>query len=416
MAEAKLKELTKDLGPNLGARALFREFKKRYKDTAVTQAQVANYVKQIAAKQLVGPQGKPLPQGKAHAEKFTEEGSRWMMDIAVFGKLSSLGNDEVRYALCMMNVYSRDLGAVVLKDRTAPSVARALRSLPNSLKARMKGGILSMDAETAFASAEVQAVLREIDVATKLKDPRGGSANDLAPLDRKIQSLKQGLAARRIETPSADFKALLSAQVKAENAKINSTIRDSADDVSKDNEAGRALRFMIQKDQSANVAINAANAQKRTAALEKDGAMRAKFKDTPFQRSFEARHGRIQLVNVVTGGLVKPQGSDKVYDTRNVMAVSSETRAERTTTSRRDNEKRQETMLIADALKEYLKVDEEKPLRNAGPWLRRYLGAEEYSRLLKGTNLAGVLALHSQYKLRAGAGASKDNLIVKRIR
>ena len=42
-----------------------------------------------------------------------------MMDIAVFGKLSSLGNDEVRYALCLMNVYSRDLGDVVLKDRTA---------------------------------------------------------------------------------------------------------------------------------------------------------------------------------------------------------------------------------------------------------------------------------------------------------
>ena len=232
---------------------MLREFRKRYPETPVTQKQVQTYVSQIAAKQLIGPQGKPLPGGKAHAEKFTEKGSRWMMDIAVFGKLSSLGNDEVKYALCMMNVYTRDLGAIVLKDRTAASVARALRSLPDSLKERMKGGILSTDAETAFQSAEVQAVLREIDVAVKLKDPRGGSSNDLSPLDRKIQALKQQLASRRIEQPSADFKTLLAASVKAENAKINTTIRDSADDVSKDDEAGRALRFMIQKDASKNV-------------------------------------------------------------------------------------------------------------------------------------------------------------------
>ena len=47
----------------------------------------------------------------------------------------------------------------------------------------------------------MQAVLRDLDVATKIKDPRGGSSNDLSVLDRRIQSLKQSLAARLKDNP-----------------------------------------------------------------------------------------------------------------------------------------------------------------------------------------------------------------------
>ena len=122
-------------------------------------------------------------------------------------------------------------------------------------------------------------------------------------------------------------------------------------------------------------------------------------------------------MDVVTGGLVKTQ-SGQYYDAKRVLPVSKETKAEPVTTTVRDQEKKTATQQISEALTEFLKVGDEKPLRNVGPWLRRHLPAGQYDEMLRKTrtNLAGVLALHKdRYQLRVSRAGNKENLFVRRM-
>ena len=213
----------------------------------------------------------------------------------------------------------------------------------------------------------------------------------------------------------------IKAAERAYNSRVHSTVRDAPNDVASKTEAGRQLRFMAMTDSAAAYQHNQKLADKRVAKLKEQKSFRTPIEGGAFGRSFNASwSGKQELDRVQSGTLVKGKNSEQLRDVKSILVVPATTGADPAVIAgariQKDTERRQVTAPIRDRIKETLDVGERVALTTLGPQLRRFFPEGEYSRMLKGGNLAAVIGLHRDLELQEARTGQRTNYFVRRVR
>ena len=155
--------------------------------------------------------------------------------------------------------------------------------------------------------------------------------------------------------------------------------------------------------------------------MEEQGAFRRPKKAKAFWTGFQAKYGdKEELDKVQNGTLLKAKGDERLIDVKSVLPVpaGTDTSAERLArTGAADRQRREKTSDLIGFVKEWIGVNQTRPLRNLGPHLRRSMADGVYDKTLQSVNrnLAGVLELWPKdFELKAGQG--KPHYYVKSIR
>ena len=226
----RVEKLSKELGRVVGATALWREARKRGID--VSKADIKAFVDKISAKQILAPG--PASAGKTATTSIAREGSRWQADLIQYRFSADDEDDDEdskKYALVVINVFDRRTHGVSIASKDSESVLAAFRKLVNKLP-EMKGGVLSSDSGTEFTNRDFQKALESFDIAHKVKG--NGEVNAIAVLDSAIGQVRRDVKARLIDSPEKTWSAVLGAAIKAHNRRINTTMRDSPNDVGRE--------------------------------------------------------------------------------------------------------------------------------------------------------------------------------------
>ena len=126
------------------------------------------------------------------------------------------------------------------------------------------------------------------------------------------------------------------------------------------------------------------------------------------------------MESVQDGTLLKARGDERLIDVKSALPVPAETDTAAERLARpgaADRKRREKTSDLIGSVKEWIGVNETRPLRNLGPHLRRTMADGVYDKTLQSVNrnLAGVLLLWPKdFELKAGQG--KPNYYLKRIR
>lgn len=410
----RVEKLSKELGRVVGATALWREARKR--GIEVSKTDIKSFVERISAKQILAPG--PASAGQTATTSIAKEGSRWQADLIQYRFSADDEDDDEdskKYALVVINVFDRRMHGVSIASKDSESVLAAFRKLVNKLP-DMKGGVLSTDSGTEFTNRDFQKALDSFDIAHKVKG--NGEVNAIAVLDSAIGQVRRDVKARLIDSPEKTWSAVLGAAITAHNRRINTTMRDSPNDVGK--EGNEELQFLQISDNAKRYAHNNKLAKKRIAKVKDMGAFRKPLKAMAFKRGFESTWGtKVELQDVKSGTLLKGAGDDKLVDVKVVQAVpsGSDATADRLVAPRaRADAKKEKAQPIANALDMWIKKNQTKPLRNAGPHLKQTMPEGDYDKILASvsTNLAGIIALFpNKFELLPGQG--RDNYYLKRI-
>ena len=244
----RIEKLSKELGRTIGATALFREAKKRGVD--VTRTDIKSFVDRISAKQLLAPG--PPSAGKTATTSIAKEGSRWQADLIQYrfsaddetdDEEEESGDDDgsnaKKYALMLINLFDRRMHGVSIANKESETVLTAFNKLVKKLP-EIKGGLLSTDAGLEFTNRDFQKTLAAFDIAHKVKG--NGEVNAISVLDRAIGLVRKDVKARLLDNPEKTWTAVLGAAITAHNRRINSTMRDSPNDVGK--EGNEELQFL----------------------------------------------------------------------------------------------------------------------------------------------------------------------------
>ena len=210
----QLEDLSKKLGRLKGVEKLYKEARK--KGINVTKAQVKDFVEGIGQKQVLAQSQPSL--GKSATSSIAKEGSRWMTDLVQFrfsqqDEETDEEDDEEkkRYALLVINVFDRRLKGVTLTNKSAESVLTGFRKILRNLAGEMRGGVLSLDTGREYSNEQFQALLKQSDVAWKSKGT--ASPNDLAVLDRCIQTIRKDISSRMMEEPEKTWSQGLKSSI-----------------------------------------------------------------------------------------------------------------------------------------------------------------------------------------------------------
>ena len=154
----RLRELAKKLG-NPGEAKLYTAARK--KGIPVTRNQIKQYLAQRLERQIF----KPLPRssGATGSEGLDVQ---WQMDLIEFRTNPSKG---FKYILVLIEVFSRQIWAESVKDKTPDSVEPVVRRMLASLP-KLPAVIFS-DAGNEYAGA-VQAMLDAKSIIRRAKDPQ----------------------------------------------------------------------------------------------------------------------------------------------------------------------------------------------------------------------------------------------------
>ena len=174
-----LAQLSDELG-NPGTAKLHLEAKRR--ELKVSKQQVQDLVKRQGARQLFQPAQQS--QGKNAAESYS---ARYQADLADMSTTPSRG---FKYFLILVNVYSREVSAEALKNKTPLSVAPALNRLIEALPEKPQ--VLSTDDGSEFTQ-HVDDYLQSADLAHKTHVAKQ-DVNALAVEDRALQNSKARMA------------------------------------------------------------------------------------------------------------------------------------------------------------------------------------------------------------------------------
>jgi transposase InsO family protein len=411
----ELEALSKKLGRLKGAAALHKEARKE--GIPVTLAQVKDFVAAVPQKQLLA-QGAPS-LGKSATAAIKEEGSRWQADLVQF-RFSAQdteetdeegGDEKLRYALLVINVFDRKAHGISIADKSAETVLSAFRKILKKLGGDMKGGVLSSDTGTEFRNEAFQQLLKASDIAWKSKGT--SSPNDLAVIDRLIQTVRKDITSRLQESPEKSWSDVLNAVLVAYNRSIHGAMRDAPADVGRE----PVLQFLALSDNAKKYQANKALAKKRVQKVVEAGAFRRPIKANAFKRGFEAKWKEKEELEAVSDGtLLKAKGDERRIDVKSVLPVpvATDTRRERKERpGAMDRRRRDKTEDLIAVLDDFIRVGQTQPLRNAGPYIRTNMGDGVYDATLRSVNrnLAGVLELWPErYKL------VKDNYYAKRLR
>ena len=250
--------------------------------------------------------------------------------------------------MVVINVFDRKAHAVTLATKSTDVVLAGFRQILQQLGGarriigklggEMSGGVLSSDTGVEWTNDRFQAFLQKCNIAWKSKGT--SSPNDLAVLDRCVQTLRRDISSRMMEEPGKSWNEVLGASIVAYNESIHGTMRDSPNDVGKP--GNEELQYLRLSDNAKAYAHNNSLAKKRVAKVKDAGAFRRPKKPKAFGRGFEAKWNEKQELEAVQyGTLLKAKDDPRLIDVKSTLPVpvATDTRAERTANPRCDGQK-----------------------------------------------------------------------------
>ena len=197
------------------------------------------------------------------------------MDLIEFRTNPSKG---FKYILVLIEIYSRQVWADVVKDKTPDAVASALRHLLASLP--KKPEVISTDAGLEWTAA-VDALLADKDIIRRAKDPQ--DVNGIAVLERAIQNIKTRLA-ESLSAEPGEWSTRLRDVVAAYNSTPHATVHGEPEEVRK----SPVLQDLILEDNAAKLKANQTLLESRKKQLADAGAFRRPLRGNAgaFRRGF----------------------------------------------------------------------------------------------------------------------------------
>ena len=216
----------------------------------------------------------------------------------------------------LVNVFTRKVWAVAIKDKCAASVLSAGRALISRLPEKPK--VVSTD--TGLEYEQLSDYLKEKGIGHK-QSVADTDKNALAVLDRAVQDVKARSSRILASTVKEEEKQKLEKALKAHNNSHNTTTHGSPNEVGKD----QTVQFLNFVDNAEKFEHNAQILDKRKAALEATGAFRKPLPGivkNKFRRGYKAKYDKVEQVREIKGSTVVATDRSTV-DIKLIKAVPS---------------------------------------------------------------------------------------------
>ena len=287
-----------------GARA-FRTFARK-KGEDITSSEALELVKKQASGQVF--QGRLPSDGKVTASRA---GMRWQVDLLDFSKrASSQRGGASKYALTVIDVYSKEAWVETMLDKTDQAAKKAMRKIVQANGSAPKE--VSCDLGREF-SGVFTTYLEDQGVAVRRKDPQ--AVNSIAAVDRMQQEIKKIL--KSIQGADGWAKHIKRA-VSLYNDRENSALYGAAPD---DVEESKTLQYQLELEGGEKVKHNNDKWRKKVGKIQDAGAFR-----TPLDRSTWGRidqpkfSGKVHEVSLIKGANVEDKEGNS-FPVRQVLAV-----------------------------------------------------------------------------------------------
>ena len=246
----------------------------------------------------------PRATGKAAA---TRPDSTLQADLIDFSNNLAPTTDGNRYAVVVGDVFTRELRTAPVPSKDAATVARVLKPMIDNLTEGDGNFTLSTDAGKEFSRLDLPP-----EAAHRLK----AGKQDLAIIDRGIQSIKKGLAVRAARN-GKEWDDNLHQVERAYNTTPHSTTIVDPEGVELE---PTALFRSFQRNADAFV-HNRAQSERRMAAIEETGTIRAPL---PTQgRSFRPQYGNLLKVDKMDSLYVETNTGRRVL-TKEAQAIPAD--------------------------------------------------------------------------------------------
>jgi hypothetical protein len=241
------------------------------------------------SKQILAP--KYRSTGKSAAEGPNQRLQGDLIDFSQNTRTKS------KYALLINDVYTREVRAKPLPNKTPAAVNEAAQQLIPELVDGKQDYSITTDKGREWSNLDAaipgQAVHREKQ-----------SMNDISVLDRAMLSLKQDMAADVADGSASNWVQALPEAVEAHNSRPHAAVFGPPEKV----EENGVQDFKVLQSNAQKFLFNRNAQQRKKNALQESGAFRAPTKN---RRSFEPQYGNVQML----GARKRDDPPDKVRNT-----------------------------------------------------------------------------------------------------
>ena len=243
---------------------------------AVTAKEAQEFVKgQEAAQVFAAP---PTSGGKAVSPELNHI---WQADLIDYTAKNPHANGGYRFALVVVDVFSRKAYTVNLTNKDPATVTKAYKAVVENAGAKPKQ--LATDNGKEFKGA-FEAFLEESGTAHVLKE----QINHLAVVDASIKTLKDIMKKELTDTKTHSWTKALPKAATALNANSHSALIDSAPDDVKDSSL---LQYELEKRAGEATLVNSRLHAERKSKLERAGAFRVVLPRSTWVRAGQPRYG-----------------------------------------------------------------------------------------------------------------------------
>ena len=244
------------------------------------------------------------------------EGSDFQIDLIDLKQFG--GNSKV--ILIVVNPWNRKAALEPLPNKTSAVVTQGFRRVLTRMD---KPDVVSSDQGNEF-TGPFERMLEEKGIVHRYKHTGAASRNNLAVLDRAIQTIKTQLFRRLTRKNTLKWDSLIGAVESAYNETIHGHLLGAPNDTEGASESAKIERFQLQKQNAEAFVGNNEKAAKKMDAVREAGAFRVAKKPEAFERGFKPNYGELRTVREVKAGqVVDTQG--KRVPISNVKAVPADT-------------------------------------------------------------------------------------------
>jgi hypothetical protein len=307
MAEriARLQALYQEAGAP-GAR-VFRTYALR-KNEHLTSTEAQEFVAQQATQQVF--QARLPSDGRVSASRL---GMRWMADLMDQSKrASSLRPGAAKYAMVVVDVFSREVFVEAMTQKSDTQAASAMRKILHSNEGEDPKE-LSVDLGREWAGPAFKELMQRKGIVVRTKDPQ--QVNSIAVVDRAMQSVKAIL--KNIQGDHGWAKSLKRA-ASLYNDREHSALSGESPDGVADN---KVLQYKLEAENGTSVKHNNTRWRQRAGKLKDLGGFRTVLDRSTWNRIDAPRFdGKVHKVDALVGSHVV-DSDGKSYPVRQVLAV-----------------------------------------------------------------------------------------------
>jgi len=265
----------------------------------------------------------PKPsEGKVVAE---DTNSRYQADLLDMKSSADVGERSKKNVLVIVNVFTREIWARAIKDKSAVNTAKALRSILDDFDVNLSGRgssliqplVMTTDGGAEF-TADFAEELKDRKIAHRLKDGK----NSIAVVDRAVGSLKLTLA-KMMATRSGSWQVMLQDAVEALNKQPKAVLHNETPEQVSSNDQ---VQFMLLQDNARNLVKNKALNERRTKDLRDAGSFRAPAEGLDrktFKRGTDPSFGEKKTLQAIEGSTAVATDGTRI-DVKHLKAVQGE--------------------------------------------------------------------------------------------